>query len=310
MGLKDRRQKRRMMETMLEKPGGQMPPRRPPIDESPLLMPPSEPRPVVNVDDAPPLDPTMAQSDVRALADSLSGRGPPPIPQSERPSEIKSNLLSFQTRFQMLKSSDQAEGMMDAIRKLQEEVQGFLRQKAREEGHKREELEEVNRFLKELDDNYRQIMDHVTFKANQAAAQKQPSLAPLPIESPSPVPSVQAPVEALPSIQMDLDAGPQEESRPSAFRRFLTSPVTWAVTYSSAFTAVMLWKKAFQDLAGFIGKVLHTKPPSVKLTMAVYGAVSAGVLAVTVLINYLRNRKAEKREETGQQQNGGPTEYS
>jgi len=316
-------------------PVGQRPPHSngPKTPERPLLLPPLEdrPKPRIGGSEVSAFEPTVASDQISLQpytenpTRNINGARPPPLkakpaplPETiaDEPSEIQSAVMSYESKLQELdaiKAPDEL--LLDQVRQLHNQAMQLFESKKKEPNQSDEDLQKLNGVIEKLSEKMVQLVAKVQFQFNKAQADNQPLPPPLPVEPAAPISptfgkSISIDIESPSPKQMAPQGHmePQLQEQPSAFKRFITSPVTWAVINFSAFTAFLFSKKAFQVFAEGIGRIFNTKPPSEKLTMIVYGAVSVGALAITGLVNYLRNRKAEKREQD-LRQNGGPTEY-
>lgn len=206
--------------------------------------------------------------------------------------------------------SVQGEQRVNQLKALLQEVQNLRRQNAEKSDVRRADLEHLNAFIGVVNQKLIEVADMVQVQAARTEAERQPIPPPVPIEARAQItPSMQMPSVAFQqSIPLQAEPEPHADAVLGAFRRLITSPMTWTVASISAFTAVLFQQDAFRAIAETVGRVLKSDPPSAKMTAIVYGAVVAVSLAVTSVINLLRNRSAERREaQELRQQNLGPT---
>ncbi|MFH0737804.1 MAG: hypothetical protein V1827_04450 [Candidatus Micrarchaeota archaeon] len=132
----------------------------------------------------------------------------------------------------------------------------------------------------------------------QEAAPQAPApeaVVPLVVPKPQQIMETGAPLEAPSPSPMTA------AKREGFFKRFISSPMTWAIANLSFFTAVLLHQKAFTELAYAFKKAtdaigIHAGRPSEKFVMIACGAAVALALAITSMIRSVRiGREAEKQ---------------
>ncbi|MEW6748188.1 MAG: hypothetical protein AB1295_00565 [Candidatus Micrarchaeota archaeon] len=304
--------------------------------EAPMLLPPLEERRPSAVFGDPAVDahqPTLAvpsgevearsgqlfKSEVPTVARPIQApavQEQPPTVQTkvEQPSAILSALVDYRTRFQRLQSSNGPE-LMQQVGALLQDLQKLRRENT--DKASREELEQVNDFIGKVHQKMMQLMEMMRVQSLRAQAELEPPPPPIQIDLPPQVPSSQqnplpaeVSVRALqPSLPVQSAPQEQQEAAPGAIKRAIASPMTWAISMVSAFTAVLVQQHAFKDIAQMAGRLFKSEPPSEKMTSIVYGAVVVATLAVTSLVNMLRNRSAERKEaQEMRRENEGPTD--